>query len=75
MNARAMTRVFGLQVLDLVSPAGAMVGIAWGVRLWGAVRGAPHPLAVFGTLAVTGLLVDPEVGRASRSGARWWTCW
>jgi hypothetical protein len=43
-----MTRVFGL----------------------GAVRGAPHPLAVqavgvavFGTLAVTGLPVDPEAGR------------
>lgn len=62
--------VFGLQALDLVSPAGVMVGIALGVLLWGLVRGAPHPLAlqavgvaVFGTLAVTGLLVDPEVGR------------
>lgn len=62
--------VFGLQALDLVSPAGVMVGIALGVLLWGLVRGAPHPLAlqavgvaVFGALAVTGLLVDPEVGR------------
>ncbi|NNN37624.1 hypothetical protein HLK59_46350 [Streptomyces sp. S3(2020)] len=62
--------VFGLQALDLVSPAGAMVGIALGVLLWGLVRGAPHPpavqavgVAVFGALAVTGLAVDPEAGR------------
>ncbi|MFF4270245.1 hypothetical protein [Streptomyces sp. NPDC001536] len=62
--------VFGLQALDLVSPAGVMVGLALGVLLWGMVRGAPHPLgvqavgvAVFGALAVTGLVADPEVGR------------
>jgi hypothetical protein len=64
--------VFGLQALDLVSPAGAMVGIALGVLLWGAVRGAPHGreglwlqtagVVAFGALALTGLLVDPDVG-------------
>lgn len=65
--------VLGLQALDLVSPAGVMVGLALAVLLWGAVRGAPHGrgglavqatgAVVFGALALTGLLVDPDLGR------------
>lgn len=65
--------VFGLQALDLVSPAGVMVGMALGVLLWGMLRGAPHGreglwlqaagVLAFGALAVTGLLLDPDVGR------------
>lgn len=65
--------VFGLQALDLVSPAGVMVGLALAVLLWGMVRGTPHGrenlalqaagAVVFGALAVTGLLVDPDLGR------------
>lgn len=62
-----------LQVLDLVSPAGVMVGVALAVLLWGAFRGTPHGRAVFGiqaagavvfgALAVAGLVLDPDVGR------------
>ncbi|MFF5496242.1 hypothetical protein [Streptomyces aquilus] len=62
--------VFGLQALDLVPPAGAMIGIALAVLLWGLLRGVPRAwglqavgVAVFGALAVTGLAVDPEAGR------------
>jgi hypothetical protein len=65
--------VFGLQALDLVSPAGVMVGLSLVVLLWGLLRGAPHGreglgiqaagAVVFGALAVTGLVVDPDVGR------------
>jgi hypothetical protein len=64
---------FALQLLDVVSPAGVMVGVALAVLLWGAVRGTPHgrPLlgvqavgaVVFGALALTGLVLDPDVGR------------
>ncbi|UUU30349.1 hypothetical protein JIX56_10800 [Streptomyces sp. CA-210063] len=64
---------FALQALDLVSPAGVMVGVALAVLLWGAFRGTPHGPAVFGiqaagavlfgALAGTGLLVDPDLGR------------
>ncbi|MFF7391242.1 hypothetical protein ACFZAE_22705 [Streptomyces scabiei] len=84
-----------LQALDLVSPAGVMVGTALAVLLWGAVRsairsrassrgpvgsvaegttgGTPHGRAVFGlqaagavvfgALAVTGLVLDADLGR------------
>lgn len=62
--------VLGLQALDVVSPAGAMIGIALAVLLWGPLRGAPRAWGLqaagvvgFGALAVTGLVVDPEVGR------------
>ncbi|MFC8350249.1 hypothetical protein [Streptomyces sp. NPDC057280] len=65
-----MVLVFGLQALDLVSPAGVMIGIALAVLLWGLLRGAPRVwgvqaagVVVFGALAVAGLAVDPEVGR------------
>ncbi|MEE1760814.1 MULTISPECIES: DUF6010 family protein [unclassified Streptomyces] len=84
---------FALEALDLVSPAGVMVGTALAVLLWGAVRhtvrharrettrsaargtagATPHGTAVFavqaagtvvfGALAVTGLLLDPDLGR------------
>lgn len=64
---------FGLQALDLVSPAGVMVAVALAVLLRGAVRGTPHGPTVFrvqaagavlfGTLAVTGLVLDPDLGR------------
>lgn len=85
---------FALQALDLVSPAGVMVGTALAVLLWGAVQGAvqgaargaargtagdatagatPHGpsvfqlqaagAVVFGALAVTGLVLDPDLGR------------
>ncbi|MFF7447367.1 MULTISPECIES: hypothetical protein [unclassified Streptomyces] len=65
--------VLALQALDLVSPAGTMIGLALAVLLWGAVRGTPHGRAglplqatgavAFGALAVTGLLLTPDLGR------------
>ncbi|MDN3026404.1 hypothetical protein [Streptomyces sp. S.PB5] len=65
--------VFALQALDLVSPAGVMVGLALAVLLWGMLRGTPHGrdslwlqaagAVAFGALAVTGLLLDPDAGR------------
>ncbi|MFF9037806.1 hypothetical protein ACF090_20320 [Streptomyces sp. NPDC014892] len=80
---------FALQALDLVSPAGVMVGTALAVLLWGAARHAirntprsaprstagatPHSTpvfavqaagtVVFGALAVTGLILDADLGR------------
>lgn len=65
--------VFGLQALDLASPAAVMVGLSLAVLLWGLLRGAPHGreglgiqaagAVAFGALAVTGLAVDPDAGR------------
>ncbi|MDX2828373.1 hypothetical protein PV416_46855 [Streptomyces ipomoeae] len=64
---------FALQLWDVVSPAGVMVAVSLAVLLWGAFRGTPHGRTVFGiqaasamvfcALAVTGLLVDPDLGR------------
>jgi hypothetical protein len=68
---------FALQALDLVSPAGVLVAVALTVLLRGAFRSAagatPHGPAVlgiqaagavvFGALAVTGLVLDPDLGR------------
>ncbi|WP_246203886.1 hypothetical protein [Streptomyces tailanensis] len=64
---------FGLQVLEIVSSAGVMVAVALAVLLWGAFRGTPHGrtvfgiqaagAVVFGALAVTGLVLDPDLGR------------
>ncbi|WP_406443536.1 hypothetical protein OHB14_31760 [Streptomyces sp. NBC_01613] len=65
--------MFAVQAQDAVSPGGVLVAVALGVLLWGVVRGAPHGRTVlgiqaagaivFGALAVTGLLVDPDIGR------------
>lgn len=65
--------VFALQAQDVLSPPHVLVGVALAVLLWGAVRGAPHGRATwglqaagalaFGALALTGLAVDPELGR------------
>ncbi|MPY62965.1 hypothetical protein FNH08_39175 [Streptomyces spongiae] len=62
-----------LQAQDALSPPHVLVGVALAVLLWGTVRGAPHGRVtwgiqaagalVFGALALTGLAVDPEVGR------------
>lgn len=65
--------LFGLELLDLVSPAVFFVLVALLVLLWGAVDGDLRRsgefrlqalgMAVFGTLALAGLAVDPDLGR------------
>jgi len=58
---------------DVVSQPVVLVTLALAVLVWGAVRGTPHGRAtfgvqaagalVFGALALTGLAVDPDLGR------------
>ncbi|MFF4257491.1 hypothetical protein ACFY1L_40530 [Streptomyces sp. NPDC001663] len=65
--------LFAVQAQDAVSPGGVLLAVALAVLLWGVVRGAPHGrtvlgiqaagAVVFGALAVTGLVVDPDIGR------------
>ncbi|PSL00078.1 hypothetical protein CLV63_102204 [Murinocardiopsis flavida] len=62
-----------LRALDVAAPSTVLVAIALAALVWGAISGTPHGrgvfgvqaagMLVFGALALTGLAVDPELGR------------
>jgi hypothetical protein len=65
--------IIALRVLEVVAPAAVLSAVALLVLVWGAVDGQlrrPDPFRVqtlgmvgFGVLALTGLVVDPDLGR------------
>ncbi|MGI5170298.1 hypothetical protein ACQEU3_38685 [Spirillospora sp. CA-253888] len=69
----AFTVMVALRALDVVSPAAVLIGITLAVLVWGAVGGELHRPGMFrvqalgaigfAALALTGLAVDPDLGR------------